>query len=197
VRFDCHAHRRRLTALWPPGWPTASAGAGPACRSAPARSRRGEQPWTCASSTAPAPFADAASASLMTPAASAAACKPPTAPASTPTSRPASEPRTTPAAASARSRPAAPATAPGAASTAPRQGRLDRLPRGSRRQPDQGRAAPHQVRPLDDGRIVTRPPPSKASFTSSVTSRDQGFVAGRSPSQTPPRYQAPTNPCEA
>jgi hypothetical protein len=38
-----------------------------------------------------------------------------------------------------------------------RQGRLDRLPRGGRRLPGQGRAAPRQVRPVGDGRIVTRP----------------------------------------
>jgi endogenous inhibitor of DNA gyrase (YacG/DUF329 family) len=37
-----------------------------------------------------------------------------------------------------------------------RQGSLDRLPRGGRRLPGQGRAAPSQVRPvLEDGRIVT------------------------------------------
>jgi hypothetical protein len=47
-----------------------------------------------------------------------------------------------------------------------RQGRLNRVPRGSRRLPSQGRAAPGQVRPLgNDGWIVTRPRPSKATVT--------------------------------
>ena len=54
LRFVCASTAANWSPCMPPAWPTASAGAAPGCRSATARPRRGERPWTCASSTAPA-----------------------------------------------------------------------------------------------------------------------------------------------
>ena len=137
-------------------------------RDARTEQSRGERRWTCASSTAPARPAGAASASPTTRAASAAsaptpASRPPTARASAPPSRPASEPKTTPAAAPART-PAGHVTAP-AALPPPHAGTsrpgsycggVRRSPRAAHRPPRPGRARPGTAplrRPARQGRL--------------------------------------------